>query len=854
MSDLSKRIDNLSPAKRAFLEQRLRGLGHTAPTSQKTKRELAPLVFRAEGEGTPLFLFHYLTPSQVLAKHLGPGRPVLGIDCAFEEEMYLWEESGRLSVSVEELAEGCLAELQLAQPRGPYCLAGFCFGGVLAFEVAHKLARRGERVEFLGLLDSFYLPGINPASVPWLGAQSADERTPDMTEAEKEFSRRVRFMREIVKPYRSDPYPGEAVLFRAMANRDPADFGANGWNEVILGGVQFEDCQSTRMGLFEEPFVSELGSRLAKQLFEVDASSSAAGRLHSSPGPDRTHLDFEKDFVAPRTPVERDLADIWSQVLKVERVGVHDRFFELGGDSILSIQVVAKARKTGLRLTVRQIFQHQTIAEQALVAEAVTQPHFEQGLITGEVPLTPIQKWFFEQAYADQHHWNQAQLLELKHELDPALLEKAIAQLVLHHDALRLRFQHSDAGWTQVNAGAEAAKLTVVDLSGMPDDKQASGLEAAADVLQASLNLSQGPLIGAAMFKLGSGRPPLLLLAIHHLAVDVVSWRILLEDLEASCTQLQSEGTVKLPAKTTSFKKWAQQLAENARSAVFEQEADYWLAVSSAKSAPTPVDFSRGENTEACARTVAVSLSAEATSALLQKVPQAYNTEINDVLLSALSLALASWTGQPAALIHLEGRGREEVLEGIDLSRTVGWFNTMFPVILDVRGAVGPGEVLKSIKEQLRRIPQRGIGYGILRYLRGDEAVASQLRAAPQPDISFNYLGQFDQALTTSPFALLQASLGPVRSPLARRSHLLAINGLVANGQLQMGWSYSHCVHRSSTIECLAQNFMEALRLLIHHCTSPEAGGYTPADFADAGLNQEELDQLICEIAASYDD
>ena len=551
----------------------------------------------------------------------------------------------------------------------------------------------------------------------------------------------------------------------------------------------------------------------------------------------------------PRAPVERALADIWSQVLRVEQVGVYDRFFELGGDSILSIQVIARAKKAGLRLTLKQIFQHQTIAELALVAEPGTDPYSEQGLITGEIPLTPIQKWFFEQAYADEHHWNQATLLELKQDLDSALLEKAIRQLVLHHDALRLRFQRSGSGWTQFNAGGEeAVKLTLVDLAGTPEEKQTSAMETAAAELQGNLNLSRGPLIRAALFNFGCRRPSRLLLAIHHLAVDGVSWRILLEDLQVLCEQLRSGGTVRLPDKTISFRKWAQELAEHARSATLEHEADYWLAVSSAKSGPIPVDFSGGQNTEASARIVSMSLDVEETSALLQKVPQAYNTEINDVLLAALGLALTSWIGQPGARINLEGHGREELFEGIDLSRTVGWFTTMFPVNLDLRGTAGPGEVLKSIKEQLRRIPQRGIGYGMLRYLRGDESLAAQLRSSPQPEIAFNYLGQFDQTTSASPFVSVEGPIGPVHSPLAQRSHLLSINSSVTNGRLRVDWGYSEGVHRRSTIERLAQSFIEALRSLIHHCTSPSAGGYTPSDFSEAGLDQQELDSLIAEL------
>jgi thioesterase domain-containing protein/aryl carrier-like protein len=428
MDELKKRIANLSPAKRALLDQRVNGLAKNTGISRNLERDLAPVAFRSDGAGTPLFLFHYLTPSQTLAKHLGPDRPVFGIVSAFEEELHLWAESGRVAVSVEELAQRCLAELQRAQPRGPYCLAGFCFGGALAFEVAKQLEKQGESVVFLGLLDSFYLPGVNPMSLPtWVLAEGAigrpgmqdanlrqqaggqlpwltndevvelfdswegvlpearaNERPSGMTEAEKDFSRRVLFMREVVKPYRSEPYPGSAVLFRAMENRDPS-LGANGWDDVILGGLQLEDCQTTRMGLFEEPFVGELGARLAQHLARVDEHRRGAEvdrKVISVP--DHARRESNSAFVGPRSPVEKALADIWSQVLRVEQVGVYDRFFELGGDSVLAMQVIARAKKAGLQLTVKQIFQHPTIAELALVAKPDTPLDPEQGLTTGE--------------------------------------------------------------------------------------------------------------------------------------------------------------------------------------------------------------------------------------------------------------------------------------------------------------------------------------------------------------------------------------------------------------------------------------------------------------------------------------
>jgi amino acid adenylation domain-containing protein/non-ribosomal peptide synthase protein (TIGR01720 family) len=559
--------------------------------------------------------------------------------------------------------------------------------------------------------------------------------------------------------------------------------------------------------------------------------------------------ELRAPFVAARTANEKILADIWSQVLPVQRVGVHDKFFELGGDSILAIQVVAGANQAGLRLTVKQMFQHQTIAELALVAENIAKSVSDHGPVTGEVPLTPIQRWFFEQDFADPHHWNQAVCLELRRNLEPALLNQAVRELVMHHDALRLRFWRQAEGWRQFNAAAAGTvSLRRIDLSKLRETDQNSAMRQSSTELQAQLDLAERPLLQGALFDLGPLRRSRLLIVIHHLAVDGVSWRILLEDLQIACDQLGRGEAIKLPAKTNSFKQWAQRLTEHARTTTFQQEADYWLADSTVEPTALPVDVVHGNNSEASARVVSAALEAETTRTLLQRVPQAYNTHINDVLLSALGLALSRWIDRPTVAIDLEGHGREDLFQDIDLSRTVGWFTTIFPLRLDLRRTAGPGDVLKSVKEQLRRVPQRGIGYALLKYLAGNAKVAAQLRAMPKPQVVFNYLGQFDLP-ATSPFAWVWEPTGPLHSPRARRSHLLEINSWVAGDQLRVDWTYSENVHRRGTIEQLAESYLEELRDLIRHCTSPEAGGYTPSDFADAGLNQAELDRLIADLS-----
>ncbi|HEY2136756.1 MAG TPA: condensation domain-containing protein, partial [Xanthobacteraceae bacterium] len=388
-------------------------------------------------------------------------------------------------------------------------------------------------------------------------------------------------------------------------------------------------------------------------------------------------------YAAPGTPAEQILAAIWRDVLKIDRVGIDDNFFALGGDSILSIQVVARANEAGLRLTARQMFEHQTIAGLALLAGSVPASEGEQGLVTGDVPLTPIQHWFFEQNLAEPHHFNQALLLECRKRLSAGPLNEALARVASHHDALRLRYVREAAGWRQFEGDGDGkVALEPIDLSTIHPAAQDAALTEATERLQASLDLRAGPLLRAALFDFGPTRPQRLLLIIHHLAVDAVSWRILLEDLGRTYDQLRAGAAVRLPPKTTSFKRWAEQLCEYAQSAAMQRETSYWRDRPWTDVARLPVDRIGGKNDVASAGAITVSLSAEETESLLEEAPQAYRTQINDVLLTALVQAFAAWTGRSDLLIALEGHGREELFDRVDLSRTVGWFTSLFPVLL----------------------------------------------------------------------------------------------------------------------------------------------------------------------------
>ncbi|WP_416209758.1 amino acid adenylation domain-containing protein [Nostoc sp. LEGE 06077] len=567
------------------------------------------------------------------------------------------------------------------------------------------------------------------------------------------------------------------------------------------------------------------------------------------PTPDFSRSAEDK-FIAPRTLIEEKLVAIWSEVLRVENVGIHDNFFELGGDSILSIQLISKANQAGIQIAAKQLFKYQTIAELATVAGITRQINAEQGLVTGSVALTPIQHWFFDQKLPEPHYFNQSALLEVPSDLQPEQLQLIVQQLLTHHDALRLRFVQEGENWLQINATTqESVPLSVFDLSHLSLAEQQTAIATKDAELRASLDLSTGTLAKLALFQLGNDRPSCLLFIIHHLAVDGVSWRILLEDLATAYQQISRGEAIKLPAKTTSWQYWSDRLTEYAQTEAVKQ-LDYWLSQSNLQVTALPVDYPSGQekNTVASTASVTFALNEEQTRALLQDVPSAYNTQINDVLLTALVQSFTQWTGESSLLIDLEGHGREDLFEDVDLSRTVGWFTTLFPVGLQLGEIEHPGEALKSVKEQLRRIPNRGIGYGVLRYLHENTTIREKLQSLPVAQVSFNYLGQFDQVLKASEVLGLAKEFKSEQSLLNQRSHLLGISGFIRAGQLEMTWAYSKKVHKPDTIERLASGFMEALKNLIAHCQSKNSQSYTPSDFSAAKLNQKQLDKFLAKL------
>ena len=560
---------------------------------------------------------------------------------------------------------------------------------------------------------------------------------------------------------------------------------------------------------------------------------TASGKVDRRALPEPPEAEVSDDEV-PHEGREAVLAELWHGVLGRTRVGRRTSFFEAGGDSILVMQLVWRARARGLDVSVRDVFAHPTIAELAAALEGRAPPvvQADQGPVTGEVALTPVQRWFSKQEVPERSHYNQSLLIAVRERLDPERLRAALAKIVEHHDQLRARFEQTAGGaWREMvlPVGAEPVPLRVEDECG-PDR-----IEEICAQVQASLSIEAGRLVAASYFDAGDGAPGRLLLVIHHLVIDGVSWRVLLEDLE----QLYG-GARALPPKTASVRQWSARLLEHARSERVRRELPYWSAQIE-KALPVPVDGVREAGTIGTSREVTVELEVERTRALLGRAHAPYRTQIDELLLAALVEAFRAWTGSPRLLLQLESHGRHPIRRELDVTRTIGWLTSLYPVRLDVEGVQGWNDRIHASKSSCARSRSRHrLRAASLRVGRPRDWG----RAPREPGRALQYLGRLDQTLREGGlFAPAKERAGDDMSGLSARPALLEIVGATYPDGLRMTFRYEPSCHHRETIERLAGSFIAALEALIDHC-SRRSGGYGLSDFARSRLTEPEFDSL----------
>ncbi|HLP47394.1 MAG TPA: amino acid adenylation domain-containing protein, partial [Candidatus Kapabacteria bacterium] len=547
-------------------------------------------------------------------------------------------------------------------------------------------------------------------------------------------------------------------------------------------------------------------------------------------------MEDNKECIPPQNVVEKKLVDIWKKVLGREEVGINQNFFTIGGDSIKSIQIISRMRSAGYKLEMKDIFQYPVILNLAPRVKKLKRIP-EQSIITGTIPLTPIQKAFFNESHIEAYHYNQAVMLYSREGFDKETIKKVFFRIQEHHDALRMIYKKYEVGGhvIQVNHGLEYP-LYLEEQNLKNCENSLEELKTNANRIQASINLEKGPLMKLGLFHLNDGDR--LLIVIHHLVIDGVSWRILLEDIETLYSQNKRGEKLLLPSKTDSFKFWSDKLLAYANSKIFLKQKTYWQKIESidAPSSTIPKDFNVDDNYIKDTGSVSFTLRVEETELLFTKVNQIFKTEINDILLTALGISIKKTFGQDLVLVDMEGHGREEILEDMDIGRTVGWFTSVYPVLMDISYAGDTGRQIKEIKETLRRIPNKGIGYGILKYLTNEEN-KEKIEFKLKPQICFNYLGQVDADVKQlSSFEMAKESTGNLLSLNNRRIYLLNISGLAVNNRLTINISFNKTHFKPETMASLIGNLESELTHIIAFCSSRESIERTPSDFTYSEL------------------
>ncbi|MCB1054401.1 MAG: amino acid adenylation domain-containing protein, partial [Acidobacteria bacterium] len=558
---------------------------------------------------------------------------------------------------------------------------------------------------------------------------------------------------------------------------------------------------------------------------------------------------------AASSAVEATLLEIWREVLQRGSIGVDDDFIAVGGDSILAIQIVARARAQGVAVLPRQVFEHPTVAQLARVAETLgsaQQRTPRTAVPEGEVELLPIQRRFFDLVETAPQHYNQSVFLASRRRLEAKSLGRAVTELVRTHHGLRLVFPLEGGVRTQrYSTRTPEEVFSLVDLSALEPEQRSAGLEAAAAAVQAGFDLARGPLFRVVLFELGSDSPQHLLLCAHHLLIDGVSWRMVLADLELAYRAGERGDEVHLPPASAGFGEWSGRLVEAIGAGDLDDEVSWWIGQDWARAGRLATDLAEGDNRVASNEVISVELDAAVTGRLLEEVPAATYARPEEVMVAALALALAEHTAATAVQIDLEGHGREDLewTTDLDISRTVGWFAALYPVLLDVSAEESPSLVLRRVKETLRAVPHRGIGYGLLRYCRRAPEIEARLAAIPASEVAFNYLGRLDRALPAeSFFSPAAASAGPVRDPAQRRAYALEIAAGVESGRLRLLFAYSRDLHRRETVDRLGRAVADHLEALVEASLGGDTAVYAPSDFPESALTDDQLESILGEI------
>ncbi len=571
----------------------------------------------------------------------------------------------------------------------------------------------------------------------------------------------------------------------------------------------------------QEHILNELSAQLPNYMVPIALKRvdsfplTANGKLNIKALPEPDYLNKDR-YIAPTTDLQLRLCQLWQEILNLDKVGIGDDFFRIGGDSILSIQLSSRLRKHDLNCSVRDIFEYRTIQKLSMfIVSGInkTECLSEQGILKGEFDLLPIQKWFFykvkNKEFKNFNHWNQSFIVKVP-KLEIGKLQDIIQKLTEQHDILRAVYTENHQEYLGI---IDIPQLKYLNIENLTEETISDRLTD----WQSHFNVKKGPLWNVAYIEGYKDQSARLFFALHHLIVDSVSWRILIEDFKSLYHQ------EKLKNKLSSYRQWVNELLlypeKNA------QEKNYWGNV--LKTMPQYNIIEKG------VKFTTIKINKEKTRSLLKEANKAYHTEVDDLLLTAIALALQSWNKESTQVITLERHGRENIYETIDHSKTVGWFTTMYPVRLALQENLEAS--IQHIKESLRAIPNKGIGFGVI--------FPNELMNLPP--ISFNYLGQFDTQ--DAYWHIVSENSGIAMHTENIDTNIININGWVLEGELR--FSIVTKLGEKNTM-ALANNFQHNLEEIILHCKDiidRQVCKYTPSDFSTINISQALLNRISSE-------
>ena len=583
-------------------------------------------------------------------------------------------------------------------------------------------------------------------------------------------------------------------------------------------------------------------------LVEMDAYPlTNSGKVDRKRLPDPIESNsMPDDQQALESDTEIALAEIWKSLLHIDKVAANDNFFELGGDSIISIQLVSRARELGYALRPRDVFEHPVLVDLAGVMEGQSAELFaEQGLLSGHSALLGIQQWFFEAASEHLAHYNQAILFNLQKNFGEEHLRQSLRILQHQHDALRFTYRKEESGWQQ-EYGDNYAELEVLDLAEVAPDDLAERITSECAQLQQQLSPQEGKVLKALLFRTPEQETnDRLFLVAHHLVIDAVSWRILIDQLLELMTAPTIEPDHAPRTKTCSYRQWTSAMTEYSQKERAVSQLNYWQRTLEAVK-PLPVDFAVEHTCYESELVHTIKLDEARTKSLLQEVNHAYQTKVEDILLSALATTIGQWTDYESLVVARESHGREELFADLDTSRTVGWFTNLHPLRIDLTAGAGCADRIKSVKEQVRHVPDQGMSFSALRYLHPSDTIRNSLNSAP-PELIFNYLGQLDNTFQRNDylgFALEQT--GGVIHPDFPRPAKIVLQAQIVGGNMELSWAYSSQQYEGTTIERLAGQFVREICRLIDHCQEQTRPSLTPSDFGlPAAVSYQDLDAFL---------